>query len=360
LVAAAIVLAPAPARAQKVKKKALTMRVGDQVDIPAIDVLRFSEGTKGIVDVRLPEDKDLFVIVALRPGRTSLLLFMRDGSRVQYKITVAGSEAKGSKVKEVDNIRLDFYFVELSSNYTRQLGLGFPAAIGGADIFRIQANYDLQAGDFVNATAVVANQPLPRLDILHATGWAKISRQAAVIAANGTEANFSSGGEVNIQVQGALTAEIRQIEFGSNVRVQPRYDPGSGRVELRISSEVAELTSGSSSGIPGRSISKLDTVVNLELGQSVMLAGLNAKSEVRGKSGLPFLSQIPVIGLLFGSHSTRRDEVRNVIFIVPTVVSFTSRDSRQHIKEALKAYREFEGTFEVDFKGKPGKRESKQ
>lgn len=67
---------------------------------------------------------------------------------------------------------------------------------------------------------------------------------------------------MNIPVQGALTAEVRQIEFGSDIKVLPRYDRDTGRIELTLHAEVSDLTEASSSGIPGRVTSSLDTVVN--------------------------------------------------------------------------------------------------
>jgi hypothetical protein len=152
-------------------------------------------------------------------------------------------------------------------------------------VFRANAVIDLKNADLLTATAVVANQPLPRLDILQVVGWVRISRQAVLVTVNGNQATFSSRGEVNLAIQGALTAEIRRIEFGSLIRVLPLYDPRTGRIELTISADVSDLTDDRGSGIPGRTVSKLDTLVNLELGQGVMLAGLNAHTEARTDTG---------------------------------------------------------------------------
>jgi hypothetical protein len=355
---AAVVAASSDVARAAPDREELAMVVGEQTTLSAKGVKNYSEGAPGVVSVRVPKDGDEFVIAALRAGTTSLLLIYEDGTKVQYTIKVTAprlADPGGGVVSKKENIRLDFYFVELTDNYTHQLGVGWPADIGGGGAFRANAAFDLVNGSTLSATAVVANQPLPRLDILQSTGWVRISRQAVLVTANGNQASYSSGGEVNIQVQGALTAEIRQIEFGSLIRVLPRYDESSGRVELTINADVSDLTSDRGSGVPGRTVSKLETLVNLELGQGVMLAGLDAHTEAASKTGLPLLSQIPVFGYLFGTNSNREEQTQNVLFIVPTVVDVVDADARGKIADALRTFENFDGSLGgVELVGEPG------
>ena len=354
--AAAAQPAPTPAPPSADTRDEISLAVGEQTTIAAVGVKNYSEGVPGVVDVRVPKDGSEFVIVAVKPGRTSLLLLLQDGTKQQYRFRVTAARAGDGAVSQVENIRLDFYFVELSDNYNHQIGVGWPSDFGGGGVFRANAAVDLVSGDVISATAVVANQPLPRLDVLQSRGWVRISRQAALITANGNEATYSSGGEVNLAVQGALTAEIRRIEFGSLIRVLPRYDRETGRVELSIGADVSDLTDDRGSGIPGRTVSKLETLVNLELGQGVMLAGLDAHTEASTRTGLPLLSQIPVLGYLFGTDGNREEQTQNVLFIVPTVVDVVQSDARGRIGEALRVFEEYDGDIEeVDFIGQPAR-----
>jgi pilus assembly protein CpaC len=344
---AVALLAPGLARAQaQPGRDEMTLAVGEQTTISANNVKTYSEGAPGVVDVRVPKDGSEFVIVALKPGRTSLLLLFQDGSKEQYRFRVISARTAEGAVSRVENIRLDFYFVQLSDSYNHQIGVGWPANFGGGGVFRANAAYDLVGNDVVSATAVVANQPLPRLDVLQSRGWVRISRQAALVTANGNEATFSSGGEVNLAVSGALTAEIRRIEFGSLIKVLPRYDQESGRIELTIGADVSDLTDDRGSGIPGRTVSRLETQVNLELGQGVMLAGLNAHGEASTRTGLPLLSAIPVLGYLFGSDGNREEETQNVLFIVPTVVDVVQADAQRRIAEALRVFEAYDGDLD--------------
>ena len=205
-------------------------------------------------------------------------------------------------------------------------------------------------GNFGSASAVVSNQPLPHLDIAQASGWAKVMRQAAVVTANGEKAIFSGGGEVNVLVQSAVGTGVQQIAFGSLIDVEPRYDSATGRIELRLHADISELESDRGTGVPGRSTTALDTLVNLEMGQSLILAGLSSKSKRRTKRGLPGLSQLPIIGFLFGTQNQAEEEVENIVVIVPTVVDAVTMQDRKRIKDALSTYQNYKGRIrDVDF-----------
>ena len=211
------------------------------------DIASYSEGLPGVVDVRLTRDGASFVIVGQKAGLTSLLFMLDDGAQRQYRIAVVEPNAGTRDAPQVpsvparDNIRLDFYFVQLSQDGRSQIGVSWPAALGGGNA---AAAFDLRQGALTDATAVITDQALPRLDLAQAEGWAKLMRQATLITANGSAADVSGGGELNIPVQTSLSVGLRQIAFGSSVKVNPRYDRESGRIELDIHAEVSDLHLG--------------------------------------------------------------------------------------------------------------------
>src|SRR5690606_28215748 len=112
----------------------LTLEKGEQRVIPSDNVRSYSEGTKGIVDIRLTRDNTQFVIVGLKAGKTTILFLMMDGTERHLKIEVRDPEAKPvseglGPVEARDNIRLDFYFVQVSKSYGHQLGMNWPSTV---------------------------------------------------------------------------------------------------------------------------------------------------------------------------------------------------------------------------------------
>lgn len=331
-----------------IQSESIDLEVGEQKVLSSEGVQSYSEGVKGIVDVRLTKDASQFVMVGLREGTSTLLFLMADGSERHYRITVSDPNAKKIEpevkggVEARDNIRLDFYFVQLTKKNSYQIGIGWPGTVAPT----MNANFNAQTGSLDSATVIISNQALPRLDMGQSSGWAKVMRQAVVVTANGEKAAFAGGGEVNVAIKSAMTTGIQKIPFGSEIQVEPRYDSQSGRIEMRLHADVSELDDDQGTGVPGRTTATLDTVVNLEIGQSLILGGLNAKSERSSKSGLPLLSQIPILGVFFGSHAHAESESENVVIIVPSVMDSVSMQDRERLNHAMNRYDEYSGDLE--------------
>jgi pilus assembly protein CpaC len=71
------------------RNEELSLAIGENKTISALDVKSFAEGVKGIADVRLTPDASQFVIVGQKPGSTTLLLLKNDKTQVNYQINVS-------------------------------------------------------------------------------------------------------------------------------------------------------------------------------------------------------------------------------------------------------------------------------
>lgn len=331
--------------AQPVEPRSIVLRVGDQKSLPARGVRSYSEGVPGLADVRVTRDQSRFVIVGKKAGTTSLLLIRDDGTQVQYTIRViAADAARGFGARE--NVRLDLYFVLIQDRYSHQIGLNWPGNVGST-VTPSEAALAITGGSNIptqSAFKILPQTFLPSFDLAQAKGWAKMYRQATLVTANGTEAVFTAGGEFNVQVENNLTVDVQSIEFGTKISVLPRYDARTGRIELEITADVSDLDGERGvNGIPGRVVSHIQTLVNLELGQSVSLAGIRARTERRRKNGIPGLAMVPFIGALFGTHSREINDDESYMLIVPSVVEPVSMSQRNRVEEALRVYESFEG-----------------
>jgi pilus assembly protein CpaC len=333
------------AAAQPREAQEIHLAVGEQQVLPSEGVRSYSEGVKGIIDVRLTRDGSQFVIVGLAPGSTTLLFLLHNGGERHFKISVGAPaleepKADPTRVEARDNIRLDFYFVQLVKNYNHQFGVTWPTHVTWGPTPQIALNF---RNGSLSGDSVVINSVLPGLDLAQSAGWAKVLRKAAVITANGTEATFSGGGEVNVIAAGGLQSTISRIEFGSVVKVEPRYDGNTGRIELKVNADISDLAPDNGTRVPGRTTSRLNSVVNLELGQSLVLAGLSASTKSKTRSGVPGLSQIPILGILFGSDRLEQQDTENLVLIVPSVVDVVAEQKRGRIREALQTFEAYQG-----------------
>jgi pilus assembly protein CpaC len=118
-------------------------------------------------------------------------------------------------------------------------------------------------------------------------------------------------------------------------------------VEIKLAADVADLTAPSSAnGPPGRQTTKLETQVTLKLGQALILSGIKTSAQQRNVAGLPGLSEIPIIGLLFATHSQEKQDTEGAVFIVPSVVDTVPKSALELINNAMGTYREYSGEIE--------------
>jgi len=236
------------------------------------------------------------------------------------------------------NIRVDFYFVQYDKRSGHTFGVDWPVRWGGESVHN-QATFDLLRRTTTSATASVVDQPLPALDVASHDGWAKVLQQSTVVTANGSEATFDSGGEQNFSVSAAQTASIQPIPFGTKVVVLPRLDAQTGQLEVEVTADVAHLVPAvGGAGLPGRSLAHLNTTVQMQLGQSLVLSGLRASSRRTSQTGLPGLASIPLLGVFFGSHRAAAEDVENALLVVPTAVESVPRPARDLVAAALKEF----------------------
>ncbi|HEY2736626.1 MAG TPA: hypothetical protein VGI70_21650, partial [Polyangiales bacterium] len=77
------------------------------------------------------------------------------------------------------------------------------------------------------------------------------------------------------------------------------------------------------------------------------LSGIRTNATRRSTSGLPGLSEIPILGLLFGSTGKQEEDVEGAVFIVPSVIESVTKRSSELIDRALQEYDDYSGDIDT-------------
>jgi Flp pilus assembly secretin CpaC len=313
----------------------IVLAPGEQKTLPGEGVDSFSAASNAIIEVRVasaPGGDQQIIIVGKTPGTTSLVITLTNGRRLIYKVTV-------SKVVARHNVQLDVYFVQMSRSRATQIGLAWPGSVGAT----ATGTYTADTGGTRLGTFSVSSTVLPRLDFAAENGWAKVLDHAKVVMSNGDEGTYSSGGDFNIRVTSGVATSLERITFGSTIKARVSYDASTGRVSVHLTADISRLVQDRGADTPGLSRTAVDTSVNMALGESLALGGLYSSQERSAMSGLAILSEIPVLGYLFGGKSATREQIENVVFIVPTLVSPVSIADRDRVTEALRVFSGYDG-----------------
>jgi pilus assembly protein CpaC len=157
----------------------------------------------------------------------------------------------------------------------------------------------------------------------------EILAEPNLLAMNGQPASFLAGGEfpvpvVQTGIAGAGAVTIQWREFGVRINFLPTVTP-RGTIRLRVEPEVSSLDYANAVvlqgfTIPAISTRKVQTEIELESGQSFLIAGLLDNRVIENFSKIPGIGDIPVIGKLFQSRSQTKSNTELLVAVTPELV----------------------------------------
>jgi general secretion pathway protein D len=125
--------------------------------------------------------------------------------------------------------------------------------------------------------------------------------------------------------------EVEYIPTGIILDVQPRVNPG-GLIYLNIDQQVSStLGSANSQGNYTIQQRQIATQLGVQNGQTVLLGGLIQQTNSDTGQGVPLLSDIPVLGKLFGSTGKSKTRTELIVLITPRVI--TNSDEAKQITD---------------------------
>ncbi len=194
------------------------------------------------------------------------------------------------------------------------------------------------AGTTVGSSGL--NKAGATVDAFERVGLVRTLAEPTLTAVSGESAKFLVGGEFPVPVgednTGRVTIEFKQYGVGLG------FTPvvlSKGRIALKLSTEASEVTNanaftltnsttsatGSTTSapslvVPGLTVRRVETSVELPSGQSMMIGGLLQSVNKETLDSLPGLMQVPVLGALFRSRDYQQGETELVVIVTPYLV----------------------------------------
>jgi general secretion pathway protein D len=183
---------------------------------------------------------------------------------------------------------------------------------------------------------------LANLNALRQKTKVRILEAPAVLAIDGQMAHIQVGGQVPVPgfsyvgAAGGATTSVQYANTGTELEITPRIS-ASGTVTLDVSQSVTSEGTASSLG-PTFNTTNVITTLAVKDGESVAIAGLIRENESTGHNGIPFLSDIPVLGVLFGRTTRNTSRTELLIMITPHVIRTPERfaELTEQLKDSLR------------------------
>jgi pilus assembly protein CpaC len=378
---------------------AISLVVGQSqvLDFPGIQKVAIGDAT--VADVKVIQGKDQVMITGLSKGVTNMTVWKADGRKSTVSIKVmaedpkfiekearqilsgleglkiyvsgdrvvvegdAASEqafAKVQSVKEMypqvmnlvkrprisleEMIQIDVKLMEVSSSAKRNIGINWPSVLDAQanatfsqPVVLSHSSYGPMSGTF----GLVSNFGVS-LNMMLLDGTGRILSNPVLIAKNGERASFHAGGEIPYPASSQLgSQQVEWKEFGVRLSFQPEAD-SSGSINMKISAETSDLDYSNAIKtnnveLPSIQIRKMETVVNVRQNETLVLAELITKKDSKVVSKWPLLGQIPILGELFKSRSTKREDTNFLVFVTPTLIK-AGEVGEKKVKSMLEKY----------------------
>jgi pilus assembly protein CpaC len=250
--------------------------------------------------------------------------------------------------EETGSIEIDVQILEISRDATEDLGFSHPGAVTLAEP---PGKYGNKVTDIPEALFHLmkwTRQDLTAtLDFLIQEGKARILSRPRLVCQSGKEAELLVGGEKPIMSTsyGTEEAEGTDIEYkesGIKLNIRPKVTP-ENKIQVSLAVEVSEVTEAETLGSETTSATGSTTVITalayplikrntatevlLDNGQTLAISGLIREKSEEELTKLPWLADIPILGLFFRGKKVRvgggRGELGDtelVVTLTPTIL----------------------------------------
>ena len=271
--------------------------------------------------------------------------------------------------KRRGQVYIESIIVEVSSTNAAELGIQWQGLIGagnqntgfGGTNFGVGGNNIINlsqsAGAILNPSTATATtvQPNQGLNLGLLTKFNGVTAMSALVSALATttgtnilstpnlitldneEARIVVGQNIPVQTGSyATTGGVATVnpfttynrqDVGLILRVRPQISENA-IVKMQIYQEVSSVVAATANASSGPTLNKRDIETNVIIddGQILVLGGLIDNQYTDSTSGIPYLSQIPIIGALFRSDSNTRTKTNLLVFLRPYILRDKGQD----------------------------------
>ncbi len=161
-----------------------------------------------------------------------------------------------------------------------------------------------------------------QLQTLEQDRKAKIISNPRITTVDNREARILVGQKIPLIVQDVAGNPVSQLQtIGVLLRVTPHLTADK-KIVMDLHPEVSDLSTQST--VQGGVIintSEADTRVMVDDGQTAVIGGLIRTNEGTVRRGVPYLKDIPLLGLLFSSTNTVNSSRELLIFVTPRIIT---------------------------------------
>jgi general secretion pathway protein D len=199
----------------------------------------------------------------------------------------------------------------------------------------------------LNATDFTITIPPATATALFSDTSTKLIQKPQIRAVDGQKASLKIGDRVpvatgsfqpgigGVGINPLVNTQFQYLDVGVNIDITPKVH-ANGEVTLKVVMDISSVTGTSNIGGISQPVigqRKIEHEVRLKEGEVNMLGGMLEDSQTKSLTGIPGLSQIPILKYLFGQTVNDHSETETVFVLIPHIVR--SHEYNELNQEAL-------------------------
>jgi type III secretion protein C len=175
-------------------------------------------------------------------------------------------------------------------------------------------------------TFAAASSFLTKVNALETTGDATISSRPSVLTTDNLEALIDLSTTFYVKVAGAYQVDLFPVTVGTMLKVTPHVLMENGKPRIRVAVTIEDGTVLSSAqaspvdSIPQITRNTISTEATVTQQQSLLIGGHYFEQDTGDVNKIPFLADIPVVGLLFQEKGKSNQRRQRLFMITPRIV----------------------------------------
>lgn len=300
------------AEEQKKETRKIQLIIGESIITTVKKPKTIVIGDPNVVSVKTISDEEILVSGKTK-GLTTIIIRAQEGEEETIQVNVLESRPE----KQMIEINVQVY--EIQKTNLGNFGIEWEDTIKALSFGEETIPPLFNIGTMQRLQKFEAT-----INLLVKKGYAKLLAKPRLLTVSGGKATFLSGGEVPTVYQDAQRVIIEYKQYGIGLEIQPSADE-KGNINTDLSAEVSNIDSANAvsignAQIPALRTRKVKTSISVKKGTTIVIAGLIETQESKNTTGIPIISDLPLIGELFKSTHTETKDTELVIFVSPSIV----------------------------------------
>lgn len=218
-------------------------------------------------------------------------------------------------------VEISIEITEINNNKAKEYGIKWVDEISTGELFVTNGEGNTVYPSLVEFNDWVRYTPLSaKLKLLQESGSAQVLSNPKLLTKSGTKARFLVGGEFPIAVSGVSGGNVEWKEYGIITEIIPKI-LADDKIDLIIETELSRLDwANAVQGLPNIAKRQARSSVILKNQQTIVIAGLIENYKDKTTSGVPILSDIPLLGTLFKNTKVKDNKTNVLIFVTPKII----------------------------------------